>query len=149
MIRQFGWIDLFYLVAAMRWTLALTVMAFAGGAFIGMVVAVLRVARFAPFRWLGIGYIQFVQGIPLLAWLFVFYFGLAIVGLPVLPWIAAAAAFSIYGGAFLGEIWRGALQAIPRTQWEAGSVSGSSCDTSSFPKRSGSRFLRPWVSSFS
>jgi polar amino acid transport system permease protein len=46
------------------------------------------------------------------------------VGLPVLPWIAAAAAFSIYGGAFLGEIWRGALQAIPKTQWEAGAALG-------------------------
>ncbi|HEX2554738.1 MAG TPA: amino acid ABC transporter permease [Microvirga sp.] len=124
MIRQFGWIDLYYLVAAMRWTLALTAMAFVGGSVIGMIVAVLRVAHFAPLRWLGTLYIQFVQGIPLLAWLFVFYFGLAIVGLPVLPWIAAAAAFSIYGGAFLGEIWRGALQAIPRTQWEAGAALG-------------------------
>lgn len=124
MIRQFGWIDLFYLVAAMRWTLALTAMAFVGSAVIGMIVAVLRVTRFAPLRWLGIVYIQFVQGIPLLAWLFLFYFGLAIVGLPVLPWIAAAAAFSIYGGAFLGEIWRGALQAIPKTQWEAGAALG-------------------------
>jgi polar amino acid transport system permease protein len=124
MIRQFGWIDLFYLVAAMRWTLALTAMAFVGGAVIGMIVAVLRVTRFAPLRWLGVVYVQFVQGIPLLAWLFVFYFGLAIMGLPVLPWIAAAAAFSIYGGAFLGEIWRGALQAIPKTQWEAGAALG-------------------------
>lgn len=124
MIRQFGWIDLFYLVAAMRWTIALTAMAFVGSAVIGMIVAVLRVTRFAPLRWLGILYIQLVQGIPLLAWLFVFYFGLAIVGLPVLPWIAAAAAFSIYGGAFLGEIWRGALQAIPKTQWEAGAALG-------------------------
>lgn len=124
MIRQFGWIDHVYLVAARRWTIALAAMAFVGGAVIGMIVAVLRVARFAPLRWLGILYIQFVQGIPLLAWLFVFYFGLAIVGLPVLPWIAAAAAFSRYGGAFLGEIWRGALQAIPKTQWEAGAALG-------------------------
>ena len=40
------------------------------------------------------------------------------------PWIAATAAFSIYAGAFLGEIWRGALQAVPRTQWEAGASLG-------------------------
>ena len=38
--------------------------------------------------------------------------------------IAAAASFSIYAGAFLGEIWRGCLQAIPRTQWEAGASLG-------------------------
>ncbi len=65
-----------------------------------------------------------VQGTPLLAWLFVFFFGLSIVGVEVSPWIAAAAAYSIYAGAFLGEIWRGCLQAIPKTQWEAGASLG-------------------------
>jgi polar amino acid transport system permease protein len=124
MIRQFGWIDILYLVAAMRWTLALTATAFLGGALVGIVMAVLRLVPFAPLRAVAMAYVQFVQGIPLLVWLFVFYFGLAIVGLPVLPWIAAAAAFSVYGGAFLGEIWRGALEAIPKTQWEAGAALG-------------------------
>ena len=38
--------------------------------------------------------------------------------------LLAAASFSIYAGAFLGEIWRGCLQAIPRTQWEAGASLG-------------------------
>jgi len=126
MIREFGWIDVLYLIAAMRWTLLLTAVAFLGGGAVGLVIAVLRVQPFAPLRWLAIGYVQVVQGTPLLVLLFVFYFGLAIVGLPVLPWIAAALAFSIYGGAFLGEIWRGALQAIPKTQWEAGGALGLS-----------------------
>jgi polar amino acid transport system permease protein len=126
MIREFGWIDVLYLIAAMRWTLLLTAVAFLGGGAVGLVIAVLRVQPFAPLRWLAIGYVQAVQGTPLLVLLFVFYFGLAIVGLPVLPWIAAALAFSIYGGAFLGEIWRGALQAIPKTQWEAGAALGLS-----------------------
>jgi polar amino acid transport system permease protein len=126
MIREFGWIDVLYLIAAMRWTLLLTAVAFLGGGAVGLVIAVLRVQPFAPLRWLAIGYVQAVQGTPLLVLLFVFYFGLAIVGLPVLPWIAAALAFSIYGGAFLGEIWRGALQAIPKTQWEAGGALGLS-----------------------
>ena len=65
-----------------------------------------------------------MQGTPLLAWLFVFFFGLSIFGIDVPAWIAAAGAFSIYAGAFLGEIWRGALQAIPKTQWEAAASLG-------------------------
>jgi polar amino acid transport system permease protein len=77
-------------------------------------------------RWIGTIYVLAVQGTPLLAWLFVFFFGLSILGIEVSPWIAAAASYSIYAGAFLGEIWRGALQAIPRTQWEAGSSLGLS-----------------------
>jgi polar amino acid transport system permease protein len=126
MIREFSLVDVFYLVAAMRWTLALTAMAFIGGGLVGLSVALLRVASFAPLRWLGAVYVHAVQGTPLLAWLFVFFFGLSIVGVEVSPWIAAATSYSVYAGAFLGEIWRGALQAIPRTQWEAGASLGLS-----------------------
>ena len=126
MIRELSFNDLLYLIAAMRWTLALTAIAFLGGSLVGLSVALLRVAPFAPARWLGTFYVLTVQGTPLLAWLFVFFFGLSIVGVTVSPWIAAAAAYSIYAGAFLGEIWRGCLQAIPRTQWEAGASLGLS-----------------------
>jgi polar amino acid transport system permease protein len=126
MIREFTFNDVLYLVAAMRWTLALTAIAFAGGGLVGLTVALLRVSAMAPLRWIGTLYVHVVQGTPLLAWLFVFFFGLSIVGVEVSPWVAASAAYSIYAGAFLGEIWRGCLQAIPRTQWEAGASLGLS-----------------------
>ena len=126
MIREFTFTDVLYLIAAMRWTLALTAIAFLGGGIVGLTVALFRVSAFAPLRWIGAIYVHAVQGTPLLAWLFVFFFGLSIVGVEVSPWIAAAAAYSIYAGAFLGEIWRGCLQAIPKTQWEAGASLGLS-----------------------
>jgi polar amino acid transport system permease protein len=113
MIREFGATDVLYLIAAVRWTILLTLAGFLGGTLIGLAIAIMRVS---PFRLL--------QGLPLLVLLFVFFFGLAIFGLPISPWIAAVAAFSLYAGAFLGEIWRGALQSIPRTQWEAGGSLG-------------------------
>lgn len=124
MIRQFGLIDVYFLAAALRWTVMLTLAAFAGGALIGLVIAVMRVSSLFVLRALAVCYIQIVQGTPLLVILFVFFFGLSIFGLPVKPWIATTAAFSIYAGAFLGEIWRGSLQSIPKTQWEAGSSLG-------------------------
>jgi polar amino acid transport system permease protein len=96
----------------------------AGGALIGIGIAVMRISGSAALRGLAACYIQFIQGLPLLVLLFVFFFGLSIVGLPVSAWIAAVAAFSLYAGAFLGEIWRGALQSIPKTQWEAGGSLG-------------------------
>lgn len=126
MIREFAFIDLLYLISAIRWTLLLSLAAFAGGSLIGLIVAVLRVSSVAPLRWIAAGYVQIVQGTPLLCILFVFFFGLSIIGLPVHAWIAATFAFSIYAGAFLGEIWRGALQSIPKTQWEAGGALGLS-----------------------
>lgn len=124
MIRQFGVIDLFFLVAAIRWTMLLTLAAFAGGGMVGLIIAIMRVSNFAILRAVAVCYIQVIQGTPLLVILFVFFFGLSIFGLPVLPWIAASLSFSLYASAFLGEIWRGALQAIPRTQWEAGGSLG-------------------------
>ena len=124
MIRQFAWIDVLFLVAAVRWTLALTGVAFLGGAVVGAIVALLRFSRLAPLHLLGGVYTQLVQGTPLLVWIFGLYFALAIFGFPVDAWTAAAAALSVYAGAVLGEIWRGALLAIPKTQWEAGASLG-------------------------
>lgn len=126
MIRSFGLIDVMYLLAAARWTVALTATAFTGAALVGLVVALGRIVPFAPLRWLMAGYTHLVQGTPLLVWLFLIFFGLPVLGISVNPWLAAATAFSIYGSAFLGEIWRGALVSVPKTQWEAGASLGLS-----------------------
>ena len=120
MIREVALLDLYYLVLAIRWTVALTLLALLGGSIVGLLVAAFGAARNPLLRGLARAYVGAVQGIPLLAWLFIFYFGLSIVGYNLPPLIAATIGFSIYSGAFLGEIWRGALVAIPKTQWEAG-----------------------------
>lgn len=126
MLRQFASGDLWYLVEAARWTAALTALAFAGGGLLGLLVMVLRVVPLAPANWLAAAYIQALQGTPLLGQLFVFYFGFSIFGYDVSAWVAAGAALSIYASAFLAEIWRGCVQAIPRTQWEAAAALGLS-----------------------
>ena len=127
MIREFALVDVYYLLLAARWTLALTGLAFFGGALVGLSIALLRVSHVAALRAIGVGYVYLVQGVPLLAWLFVFFFGIPILaGVRISAWIAAMAAFSIYAGAFLGEIWRGCLEAVPRQQWEAGAALGLS-----------------------
>jgi len=120
MIREVALLDVYYLVLAIRWTIALTLMALAGGSIIGLLVAAFGASRQLSLRLVAQTYVGVVQGIPLLAWLFIFYFGLSIVGYNLPPLVAATIGFSVYSGAFLGEIWRGALVAIPKTQWEAG-----------------------------
>lgn len=126
MLREFTLNEVWYLIEAARWTLALTSLAFVGGGLLGLLFMTLRVLPAAPLNWLAIAYIQAIQGTPLLGQLFVFYFGFSIFGLDVSPWIAAGAAFSIYASAFLAEIWRGCVQAIPKTQWEASASLGLS-----------------------
>src|SRR5262249_3144810 len=65
------------------------------------------------------GYIALFQGTPLLMQLFVVYYGLALLGLKLEAWVAVAIGFTLHASAFLGKIWRGSLQAIPRGETEA------------------------------
>jgi polar amino acid transport system permease protein len=124
MIRELSAGDLVFILSALRFTLALTVIAFLGGAGLGLTAMVLRVTPVAPVKWLAAGYIGVLQGTPLLGQLFLFYFGLSIVGFDVSAWVAAACALSLYASAFFAEIWRGSIDAVPRTQWEASSALG-------------------------
>lgn len=126
MIRELGWVDVLHMAYAMRWTLLLTLLALTGGGCLGLLVAVSGASSRGPWRMLARLYVGLVQGIPLLAWLFVFFFGVSILGFKVPPLAAATLAYSVYAAAFLGEIWRGALVAVPRTQWEAGASIGLS-----------------------
>ena len=126
MIRELATNDFFYLLFAARWTVALAVVSILGGSLIGVVVMVLRVVPIPPAKWLAVAYIQAIQGTPLLGQLFIIFFGIGVLGYDVSPWIAATVAFSVYSGAFLGEIWRGSVQAVPKTQWEASASIGLS-----------------------
>ncbi len=124
MFRSFGFDEFVLLLDGARWTLALTALAFAGGGALGLVLLVLRIAPLRALRWLALGWIQAVQGTPLLGLLFLIFFGLPLIGFDVSRWAAATVAMSVYGSAFLAEIWRGAVEAIPAGQWEAASSLG-------------------------
>ena len=118
-MRAFGTTELVFIVSALRWTVALSLVALVLGGLGGLVVATLRIA---PRRWprvLASGFIELFQGTPLLLQLFVAYFGIGLLGVNMDAWSAAAAALSLHTAAFLGEIWRGAIQAVPDTQWQA------------------------------
>ncbi len=56
--------------------------------------------------------------------LFVVYYGVALVGLNVDAWLAVAIAFTLHASAYLGEIWRGGIQAVPKGQTEAAKALG-------------------------
>ncbi|MGV7033835.1 amino acid ABC transporter permease [Methylobacterium symbioticum] len=113
------WDILRNLLLAARWTLVLSLVAFVGGSVVGLGLLVLRLTgRYGADR-LVAAYVQLFQGTPLLMQLFLLYFGLALAGLNTSAWIAAAVALTLYASAYLTEIWRGCVAAIPRGQWEA------------------------------
>ena len=101
-------------------TVQLSALAFVGGGLIGLAVALARVSPVKAVRVAAAGYIQAIQGTPLLVLMGVCFFGPNIAGIGSVPALAAAAlAITVYSSAFLGEIWRGCIQSVPRSQWEA------------------------------
>ena len=118
MIREFSLSEVWFLVQAVRWTVLLALLAFIGGSFVGLVIAVLRISRARLPRGAAIVYIRLFQGTPLLMQLYLIYFGINLFGLEANAWVAAALGLTLYSSAFLGEIWRGCIQAIPRGQWD-------------------------------
>jgi polar amino acid transport system permease protein len=124
MFREFAWLDVISLLRAAQWTILLSLFAFVAGGLVGLAVALARVSRIAILRYAMIGYINLIQGTPFLIQLLVIYFGLTFVGIRLDAWSSAAIALTLYTSAFLGEIWRGCIQGVPATQWEAAEVLG-------------------------
>lgn len=120
MINDFSLNHVELLLLAARWTLWVSLLAFVGGSLAGFGVALARTSRSAVLRTLSAGYILVVQGTPVLIVLFLTYYGLSLLGWALTPMVAAMLAMSIYASAYLGEIWRGCIEAVPSGQWEAG-----------------------------
>ena len=112
------------LLFAARWTLALTLVAFVGGGIAGLAVLIARIDRRKWLNRAAKGYIGLFQGTPLLLQLFVVFFGLPLIGLQIEPWMAASFGLTVYASAYLAEIWRGGVEAIPLGQWEAAAALG-------------------------
>jgi polar amino acid transport system permease protein len=110
---------LMFLLQGAGWTLVLSLMAFVGGGLLGFIVALCRISPNRTLRWASIAYVQLIQGTPLLILMFLTYFGLSILGLSLPAIVAAGLSMTIFVSAYIGEIWRGCIQAVPRTQWEA------------------------------
>lgn len=119
MIEFSLWDILRNLLLAARWTVALSLIAFLGGGLVGALLLVARLRGGRRTQHAVAGYVQLFQGTPLLMQLFLAYFGMALFGINTSAWVAAALALTLYTSAFLAEIWRGCVAAIPRGQWEA------------------------------
>lgn len=118
-MRYFAFNDIVFLVQAAQWTLYLSVLTFIFGGLVGFAMALSRVSSSVVLRTLSSAYIQLFQNTPLLMQLFIVYYGLSLIGFSLSAIVAAAIALTFFASAFLGEIWRGAIEAVPRTQFEA------------------------------
>jgi His/Glu/Gln/Arg/opine family amino acid ABC transporter permease subunit len=111
-------------LSALAWLLAVT---------LGILAGALRTVPLAPLRWAATAYVEFFRNVPLLVWMFFWYFGVP----PLLPraaqdWLfshgaefwAGTIALGVYHGARMSEVIRSGIGAIPRTQFEASVAMG-------------------------
>jgi len=111
--------EFLFLLQGLKWTLALSAIGFVSGGIAGLAVALARTSGQPALEKTTAGYIGMFQGTPLLMQLFVVYYGLALAGLDLDAWTAVAIGFTLHASAYLGEIWRGSIEAVPRGQTEA------------------------------
>ena len=119
MMQFTDWDILRNLLLAARWTILLSLFAFIGGGLVGLILAFLRSAKYASLNVFFKIYVEIFQGIPLLMQLFLTFFGLSLLGFDIDAWTAAILSLTLFSSAYLHEIWRSCIEALPKGQWEA------------------------------
>ncbi|MBO0681105.1 ABC transporter permease subunit [Mycolicibacterium sp. S2-37] len=110
--------------AALTMTIPLTIISFAIGLIIALGVALARLSSNVLLTNVARFYISVIRGTPLLVQLFIVFFALPEFGVRIDPFPAAVIAFSLNVGGYAAEIIRGAIQSIPKGQWEAAETIG-------------------------
>jgi len=122
-----------WLLQGLLTTLELSVLAWILAVALGILSGALRTVNVRPLRWAATFYVEFFRNVPLLVWMFFWYFGVP----PLLPrgvqdWLfnhgaefwAGMLALGVYHGARISEVIRSGIQSIPRTQFEASVAMG-------------------------
>jgi len=114
------------IATGIRWTIEFTLVSFVLAVIWGLVLALARGGRVPPVRWLAYGYTELFKNIPIITEIFIIYYGLGQVGITLGTFSAGVISLVLFYGAYLAEIFRGALQSIPETQKEASAALGFS-----------------------
>lgn len=114
------------LVFSTRWTILLSLISFAGGGALALLLLPLRTSSVKALNIISRSYVDLFQGTPLLIQLFVLFFGLPLIGIDTSVWLAAVVGLSLWTAAFLTEIWKGCVQSVHKGQWEASASLGMS-----------------------
>ena len=136
---QFKWSVLWsgqsaeWLLQGLLTTLELSALAWVIAVALGILAGALRTVTFTPLRAIAVFYVEFFRNVPLLVWMFFWYFGVPpLLPRPVQDWLfnhgaefwAAVIALGVYTGARMSEVIRAGILAIPRTQFEASLAMG-------------------------
>lgn len=119
------WLQLMYdyfwrlFIAGLMFTVPIAIISFTGGLILGFIVALIRLYGPQPLKGIANFYVWVIRGTPLLVQLFLIFYGLPSVGITLDAFSAALTSFTISVSAYGSEIIRGAINSVPKAQWEA------------------------------
>jgi polar amino acid transport system permease protein len=122
-----------WLLQGLITTLEISALAWVLSVVLGVAAGALRTVPFRLLRGIATFYVEFFRNVPLLVWMFFWYFGVPpLLPRPVQDWLyshgaefwAGMFALGVYHGARLSEVIRSGIQSIPRTQFEAAVAMG-------------------------
>ena len=122
-----------WLLQGLVTTLEISVIAWVLAVTLGIISGALRTVSFTPLRWPATFYVEFFRNVPLLVWMFFWYFAVPpLLPQPLQDWLfdhgaefwAGVFALGVYHGARFSEVIRSGIQAIPKTQFEAAVSTG-------------------------
>lgn len=126
MFDNFGWEYLVPLIKGALWTIALCLTSGVFGTIFGLILGLAETSPSRVARWTSSIYVNFIRGIPLLILIFFVYFGTPLLFPSVdLPgFLTGVVTLTAYAGAYLAEIFRGSIEAVPKGQNEAAEALG-------------------------
>lgn len=113
-----------FLLKGAWFTLQLSLGGMFFGLALGFMLAMMRLSSFLPFSLLSRFYVSIFRGTPLIAQLFMIYYGLPQFGIELDPMPAALIGLSLNTAAYTSETLRAAISSIEKGQWEAAASIG-------------------------
>ncbi|MDX2483980.1 MAG: amino acid ABC transporter permease [Pseudodonghicola sp.] len=125
---MFSWTTFWESFIPLLWAARFTVLVSGLGIVLGLVIGALicagALSPWKPMRIFAALWVSFLRGVPLLVQLLLVYFLLPVIGINVPALVAAVGTVAICASAYISEIWRGAINALPRGQTEAAKAIG-------------------------
>ena len=123
MNAEWRWDFAFQILPQMLWATLNTIMAAGIGYAIAAVVGLLfLLGQRTPIKIVNMinrEIVEFIRSTPLLIQLFFVYFVLPQFGITLSAWVCGMITIGLHFGTYLSEVYRGALEGVPKTQWEA------------------------------
>jgi polar amino acid transport system permease protein len=118
------WNILFILSKGTGYTVLVTVASISAGLAIGLLLAVLSTLQWKVVKWFWVAYTYVFRSLPVLVLLFIVFFGLASLGIRISPFVSMVATLGLVSGAYLAEVFRGAMAAVDRDEILAAEAMG-------------------------